>query len=69
LDPKYASPHRFLGNAYYGLKEYQKALAEQSEAIRLDPKYKKAYLDRAKVYRALGREAEAKADEEQAAKL
>ena len=69
LDPKNANPHRHLGNAYYGLKEYQKALAGLTEAIRLNPNYKEAYLDRAKVYRALGREDEAKADEEQAAKL
>ena len=69
LAPNIAAPHRHLGNAYAAQENWEKALAELTEAIRLKEDYIGAYRDRAKVWRALGKEALAAADEAKAAAL
>jgi tetratricopeptide (TPR) repeat protein len=57
------------GNFYWGESEWSRALADYDKAISLDPKYRKAYLRWAEVYRARGDSAKALADYEQAARL
>ncbi len=42
------------GNAYYGLKEYEKALVDFDESIRLDKDYALAWLVRGYTYYATG---------------
>ena len=41
LDPKDASAYNNRGNAWYAKKEYDKAIADYNEAIRLDPKIRR----------------------------
>lgn len=69
LAPNIANPHRHLGNAYAAQEDWDKALAALTEAIQLKEDYIDAYLDRAKVWRALGKESLAAADEAKAAAL
>ena len=69
LDSKNASPHRHLGNVYAAQEQWENALKELSAAIKLNDEYSEAYKDRAKVYRALGREELAAADEAKAKEL
>ncbi|MBL8861717.1 MAG: protein kinase [Planctomycetes bacterium] len=38
LDPAWGPPHQQLGNIHYFARDYEQAVAEQSEAIRLDPR-------------------------------
>jgi serine/threonine protein kinase/Flp pilus assembly protein TadD len=38
LDPTWGPPHQLLGNAHYFDKEYDDAIRELSEAIRIDPR-------------------------------
>jgi Tfp pilus assembly protein PilF len=54
--------HRLAG-------DHRRALADVTEAIRLDPKYATAYKERARVYEALKDPARAKADDQTAARL
>ena len=49
--------------------ESEKAIADYSKVIELNPKDKEAYEARAKVYYSLGEEEKAAADEEAASKL
>ena len=42
------------GNAYYDKMDYDRAIADVNEAIRLDPKHANAYNGRGTVYRAEG---------------
>ena len=44
--PKYACAYHNRGYAWYGKKEYDKAIADYNEAIRLDPKDAMAYYNR-----------------------
>jgi tetratricopeptide (TPR) repeat protein len=50
------------GYAWMRLGQYQKAIADFTEAIRLNPKYANAYQNRAAAYRALGQTAQADED-------
>ena len=51
------------GNAYNGKGEYDKAIADCNEAIRLAPTIPEWYSFRAKAYRALAEEEKAAADD------
>lgn len=69
LNPDAARPYRHCGTAWKGQGDLEKALQFYTKAIELNPQYKEAYLDRAKVYRHLGKEEQASSDEAAAAKL
>ena len=51
------------------LGQYEEAIADYSKALELNPKFKKAYLERAKAYRALGKIELAENDERTASSL
>ena len=53
LYPKDASVLIERGNAYYFLKQYDKALEDYSNAITVNPNYLDAYLGRANAYEEL----------------
>jgi lipoprotein NlpI len=57
------------GIAYKNEKQFDRALADYSEAIKLDPKHAHAYLNRALVYASTGDSARAIADSSAAIKL
>ena len=57
------------GVAYFNKGEYDQAIADCTEAIRLHPQNPSFYLSRAKAYRALGDDAKATKDEEKAREL
>ncbi|NER25145.1 MAG: tetratricopeptide repeat protein, partial [Symploca sp. SIO1C2] len=57
------------GNAYYELKNYQKALSDYSNAIELDPNFAAAYETRGQAYCQIGDEQTALRDFQQAAEL
>jgi tetratricopeptide (TPR) repeat protein len=57
------------GNAAMCKGEFQKAIADYTEAIRLEPKLGPAYRDRARAYRAIGETTQALQDERQAQEL
>ncbi len=50
LNPKVVEDYIKRGNAYNYIGEYDKAIADYSEAIKLKPDYAEAYSSRAKVY-------------------
>jgi tetratricopeptide (TPR) repeat protein len=62
LDPQYFAA--FNNRAYILLsrQEFNKAMKDFDEAIRLHPDYPSAYNRRAQAYRALGQQAKADAD-------
>ena len=53
LDPQEATLYRARGDAYAELGEYDRAIADLQEAIRLDSEYADAYLDLAGIYQKL----------------
>jgi tetratricopeptide (TPR) repeat protein len=57
------------GVAYYFKKDYQAAIKDYDEAIRLDPKKSRAYTNRGAAYKGLGRNDRAIADESEAIRL
>ena len=50
------------GNAYFDQRDYPRAIADYSEAIRLNPQYANAYSNRGLAYEELGDHARAAAD-------
>ena len=58
-----------LGVQHTMLGEFDKAVADFTEAIRLDPTRPESYSDGAKAYRAFGEEDQAAADEQKAKEL
>ena len=50
-------------------REYQKAIADYTQAIRLEPKLAPVYQHRAEAYRAIGEKSKALNDERKAEKL
>ncbi|MCM1154970.1 MAG: tetratricopeptide repeat protein [Roseburia sp.] len=69
LDPEYASPCKHQGVLWKKKNNLEKAVSFLTKAIELDPKYKEAYAERAEVYRLMGEESRAAADEATAEKL
>ena len=57
------------GNAYKNLKDYDRALSDYSEALKLDPQYAHAYLNRGWVYAAKNDAARSIADSTRAIEL
>jgi tetratricopeptide (TPR) repeat protein len=57
------------GIAHYKRREYEEAIADCTEAIRLDPNHTKAYGNRGDVYRELGQHEKAIADLDKAIEL
>ena len=53
LAPQEAGLYRARGGAYAGRGEYDRAIAECREAVRLDPRYHDAYIDLAQAYEQL----------------
>ncbi len=62
ISPKTADEFSGRGFAYYSLGEYEKAIADYTEAILRDPKYAKAYKGRGDVYAKLGKDEKAFVD-------
>ena len=69
LNPDYADAYTKRSVAYFYLEEHQRSVDDASEAIRLDPQLSLAYTNRAEAYEALGLDAEAERDLDQARKL
>jgi len=59
LDPSRASTHNTLGDIYFDLRDYDRAVTEYTESIRLDPDNCVPYYSIGLVMRAQKREAEA----------
>ena len=57
------------GVAHYFKEDYQNAIKDYDEAIKLDPKRSRAYTNRGAAYKKLGRNEQALADESEAIKL
>jgi tetratricopeptide (TPR) repeat protein/S1-C subfamily serine protease len=57
------------GVARKNLKQNDAALEDFNQAIRIDPKYSFAYLERGRLFKAMGKNAEGQADLDQAIKL
>ena len=55
------------GNGYFDQRDYPRAIADYSEAIRLNPRFANAYSNRALAYEELGDHARAAADHANAA--
>ena len=63
LNPRYIPQYPlFLGRAYYGLREYDKAVPPLMEAINLSPDFLPPHRMLACAFAQLGREAEAQAE-------
>ncbi len=58
-----------LGTIYGRMGQYDRALTYLTKAIELDPNFVNAYINRAAVYQAIGKNAEAQADLAKAAQL
>ena len=62
MKPGYVSALNNRGNVYIRKGEYEKALADLNEAIRLDPKYVYGYKSRGNLYERMGDKDRAAAD-------
>ena len=54
--------HNNRGFAYVSLGDYQKAIDDFNEAVRLDPEYREAFGGRARAHALLGKEGRAEED-------
>ena len=68
-DTQRSTVYNNRGMRYYNLKQYDNALSDLNTALKLNPKYAKAYARRAMIYRALGENGKAQADDMKAKKL
>ena len=62
LKPDLARAYNARAYAYLRLRDYKNALADCDQALRIDPKYVNAYINRAAVRRVSGDKAGAEAD-------
>lgn len=62
LKPNWEYPYNNRGNAYLGLKQYERAIQDYDKAIQLNPNYVNAIYWRGKCDEALGDEVKAQAD-------
>ena len=62
INPKYFEALNWRGKAYAAKRDYNRAIADYTEAIRFDQIYVDAYNNRGLAYKAQGRKAEAIAD-------
>ncbi len=62
IDPSYAEPYFFRGQAYRELGEYRIAIQDFSKAIENDPSFARAYMLRSITYSDIGEEAKSLAD-------
>lgn len=69
LDPTYIMPYKYCGKLHKKNGDYEKAIDMFTKAIHLDPNNKNIYLERAEVYRLMGEEKKADADEKKAESL
>jgi Tfp pilus assembly protein PilF len=69
LNPVVKHAYRIRGFAYVDKGQYDKAIPDFTEAIRLNPNDADAYAVRAKAYRAVGEDAKAASDEWRAQEL
>ena len=58
MNPKYFVAYNDRGKAYALKRDYNRAIADFSEAIKFDPIYVEAHNNRGMAYKALGRESE-----------
>lgn len=68
-DPQEAADYNLRGLAYYQHGEYQEAILDLNEAIRLDPQYAEAYNNRGAAYGDLGHHRRAIQDYDEAIRL
>ena len=59
LDPENAQAYKDRGNAYYGAKKYDEALADWNKAVELDENFHQAINNRGMIYRERGQVDEA----------
>ena len=69
IDPKLSLAFRDRGAAYYFNKDYERAIKDYDEAIKLDLRSDRAYSNRSAAYKKLGRNEQAITDESEAIKL
>lgn len=69
LDSTYIKPYNNCGKLHKKNGDYEKAIDMFTKAIHLDPNNKNIYLERAEVYRLMGEEKKADADEKKAESL
>ena len=69
MRPDYPRAYNNRGVVYRAMGDLERALADYTEAIRLEPKYADAYANRATVRKRLGDEAQAAADQAEAERL
>ena len=69
LDSKFASGYANRACANIDRAKYAEAIVDLSKAVCLDPKYGKAFYNRAKAYEKLGKSDLAKKDQETAQEL
>ncbi len=69
LDSTFIMPYKNCGKLHKKNGDYEKAIDMFTKAIHLDPNNKNIYLERAEVYRLMGEEKKADADEKKAESL
>lgn len=69
MNPQFAVAYNNRGNTYDEMKQYEKAIEDFNEALRLEPSSAKAYAGRGYSYFCIGRYADAVQDAKRADQL